>query len=251
MNKLSDRQKRFLEYCNGLKGIDGYVLEVHDYITANDTNAKEIYLLNKNNKIVTYYSVTENTYIDYIIDKLSIYFSFTDFLESEKNQSIRKDYISNWDDYFMNIAELTALRSKDENSKVGAVIVNNENKIISVGYNGFPTGIDESQVPHGRCGDFLNTKYPYVVHAEANAIINGSNNYKDCRLYVTLFPCNECAKLVCQSGIKEVIYLSDKYKDSDNNIAARKLFDLCGISYRKIEKYESLKSTVNRLITEE
>ena len=159
------------------------------------------------------------------------------------------DYIPKWDHYFMSIAELTALRSKDINTKVGSVIVDNENKIKSIGYNGFPTGIDESKIPKGREGNPIDTKYPYVVHSEANALLNGNNDYKDCTIYTTLFPCNECAKLICQSGIKRVIYLSDKYKDSDMNKVAKMLFDYSGVSYFYIgDSYKGLKDIVNNLL---
>ena len=125
----------------------------------------------------------------------------------------RKDYIS-WDEYFMAIAKLSAKRSKDPNTQVGACIVSSDNRILSIGYNGAPNGYNDDNFPWDREGNPLDTKYLYVVHAERNAILNYRGSRKDledAKIYVDLFPCNECAKLIIQSGIKEVIYLSDKY----------------------------------------
>lgn len=148
----------------------------------------------------------------------------------------RDDYLS-WDEYFMGIALLSAQRSKDSNTQVGACIVNQEHKIVSVGYNGMPTGCNDDDMPWEREGDFLNTKYPFVCHAELNAILNRSaGSLQGCSLYVTLFPCNECAKAIIQSGIKEVVYMSDKYADEANTIASKKMFDMVGIKYRIYEK---------------
>ena len=149
----------------------------------------------------------------------------------------RKDYIS-WDEYFMAIAKLSAMRSKDPSTQVGACIVGADNKILSIGYNGAPNGFDDDKFPWAREGNNLETKYPYVCHAEMNAILNYRGSRKDlegARIYVDLFPCNECAKIIIQSGIKKVVYLSDKYADSENNIASRKLFDTCGIEYEKLK----------------
>ena len=147
----------------------------------------------------------------------------------------RKDYIS-WDSYFMSIAKLSALRSKDPSTQVGACIVSNDNRILSVGYNGAPNGFDDDLFPWGRIGDSLDTKYMYVCHAELNAILNFRGNKRDLegsKLYASLFPCNECAKSIIQSGIKEIIYLDNKYKDTDSCIASRRLFDECGVTYRE------------------
>lgn len=144
----------------------------------------------------------------------------------------RKDYIS-WDEYFMGIALLSAQRSKDSNTQVGACIVSEENKILSVGYNGMPTGCNDDDMPWGREGDRLETKYPFVCHAELNAILNSGTPLKGGRLYVSLFPCNECAKAIIQSGIKEVVYLSDKYADTDESRASRKMFEMVGITLRQ------------------
>lgn len=148
-----------------------------------------------------------------------------------------KDYLS-WDEYFMAIASLSSMRSKDPSTKVGSCIVSNKNRILSIGYNGAPNGFNDKDFPWERKGENLNTKYPYVCHSEMNAILNYNGNKSDlenARLYATLFPCNECAKIIIQSGIKEIIYLSDKYFDSENNIASRKLFDTCKVKYRKLD----------------
>ncbi len=137
-----------------------------------------------------------------------------------------------WDEYFMGLAIFTSFRSKDPSSKVGAVIVDEKNHIIGTGYNGFVAGIDETKFSWAREGEFLQTKYPYVVHAEANAILNCTRaDLSGCRLYVTLAPCNECAKLVAQKGIAKVYYLLDKYPDQDTFVAARKIFEIKGIDY--------------------
>ena len=146
----------------------------------------------------------------------------------------RTDYIS-WDEYFMGVSLLAAQRSKDSNSQVGACIVSPENKILSVGYNGMPIGCNDDDMPWEREGDFLETKYPFVCHAELNAILNqGSVNLKGSRIYVSLFPCNECAKAIIQSGIKEVIYGENKYADTDAVKASVKMFELAGV---KVTKY--------------
>jgi dCMP deaminase len=127
----------------------------------------------------------------------------------------REDYLS-WDDYFMGVAFLSAMRSKDPSTQVGACIVSPEKKILGIGYNGFPWGCSDEELPWERKGSFLETKYAYVCHAELNAILNkNQSDIKGATLYVALFPCNECAKLIIQSGIKEVVYIGDKYHDQD------------------------------------
>ncbi|MDO4554743.1 MAG: dCMP deaminase family protein [Lachnospiraceae bacterium] len=147
----------------------------------------------------------------------------------------RQDYLT-WDQYFMGIAMLSAQRSKDNNTQVGACIVNGENKILSMGYNGMPTGCSDDIMPWEREGEPLKTKYLYVCHAELNAILNyGGGSLKGARIYTTLFPCNECTKAIIQSGIREVIYLSDKYADSDSTQAAKRMFDLTKVTYRAYE----------------
>lgn len=164
---------------------------------------------------------------------------YDDFKKWELKHQIyennRKDYLS-WDAYYMGLAILSAQRSKDPSTQVGACIINADNRILSIGYNGTPNGIRDEAFNWERCGDFGETKYAYVIHAEANAILNYHGNAKDlcgATLYVTLFPCNECAKLIVQCGIKKVIYLSDRYHDRKEIIAAKKIFDLCEIEYHK------------------
>lgn len=139
-----------------------------------------------------------------------------------------------WDEYFMGIAELASLRSKDPNTKVGAVIVDREHKVVSIGYNGMPRGLDEEQLSWAK-NDGLDNKYLYVCHAELNAILNTRNGsaLKDCTLYVTLFPCNECAKAIIQAGIKEIVYYDNKYENTVGIQASVKLFSLAGIKMRK------------------
>ena len=154
----------------------------------------------------------------------------------EINNKQRKEYLS-WDEFFMGVAILASERSKDPNTQVGACIVSADNRILSVGYNGTPNGFEDIYFPWDREGDELNTKYLYVVHAERNAILNYRGNRKELEnatVYVDLFPCNECAKIIIQSGIKEVVYLCDKYAETDSVIASKKLFDTCGVKYRKI-----------------
>lgn len=145
----------------------------------------------------------------------------------------RTNYIS-WDEYFMGVALLAAQRSKDPNSQVGACIVSQDNIILSTGYNGFPNGCSDDEFPWEREG--ADTKYPYVVHAELNAILNsGGRSLKGAKLYVALFPCNECAKAIIQSGIRDVIYLSDKYADTDSVRASKRMLQSAGVSFRPLD----------------
>ena len=139
----------------------------------------------------------------------------------------------------MVVAKLSAMRSKDPNTQVGACIVSEDNRILSIEYNGTPNGYLDECFPWQRDGAPLNTKYMYVVHAERNAILNYRGNRRDfenAKIYVDLFPCNECAKEIIQSGIKEVIYLSDKYAEADETIASKRLLDVCGVTYRQLEQ---------------
>ncbi len=147
----------------------------------------------------------------------------------------RTNYIS-WDEYFMGVAILSAKRSKDPETQVGACIINNKKRIIGIGYNGFPYGVDDDDFPWDNDGNYLDTKYPYVVHAEANAILNSTVSLENATLYVTLFPCNDCAKLIIQSGIKELVFLEDKYELEDSFIASKKMLDSAKIVYRKMPK---------------
>ncbi len=149
--------------------------------------------------------------------------------------SKRTDYIS-WDEYFMGVALLSARRSKDPATQVGACIVNTKNKIVGAGYNGLPIGCSDDEFPWVKTGNFLETKYPFVCHAELNAILNNIGmDLHGCRIYTALFPCNECSKAIIQSGIAEVIYLSDKYAGTDSFIASKHMLDKAGVSYRKVE----------------
>ena len=148
----------------------------------------------------------------------------------------RDDYIS-WDEYFMGVAKLAAMRSKDPNTQVGSCIVSEDNNILSMGYNGFPKGCSDEEFPWERDGeDELSTKYPFVTHSELNAILNyRGGSLVGAKLYVSLFPCNECAKAIIQTGINEIIYLDDKYHDTVIQEASRKILDMAGIKYRQYE----------------
>ena len=144
----------------------------------------------------------------------------------------RMDYIS-WDEYFMGIAMLAARRSKDPSTQVGACIVSADNIIISTGYNGMPKGCSDDEFPWDREG--AETKYPFVVHAELNAILNANGrDLRGSRIYVALFPCNECAKAIIQSGIKEVLYLSDKYATTPGTLASKRMLDAAGVKYTRL-----------------
>ena len=145
----------------------------------------------------------------------------------------RTDYIS-WDEYFMGIALLSGMRSKDPHTQVGACIVSRDNKILSMGYNGFPNGVSDDDFPWNRDGDPLENKYFYTTHSELNAILNyRGGTLEGSKLYVSLFPCNECAKAIIQSGIKEIIYDSDKYGQTPSGIASKRMLDAAGVTYRK------------------
>lgn len=147
----------------------------------------------------------------------------------------RQGYIS-WDEYFMGVALLSAKRSKDPNTQVGACIVNEKNKIVGAGYNGLPIGCSDDDFPWEKQGEFLDTKYPYICHAELNAILNNIGmDLTGCKIYAALFPCNECAKAIIQSGIAEVIYLSDKYEGNDVFKASKFMLDKAGVKYRKVQ----------------
>ena len=145
----------------------------------------------------------------------------------------RENYLS-WQEYFMGIAFLSAKRSKDPVTQVGACIVIDD-KIIGIGYNGFPRGNNDDNMPWGKEGEYLETKYPYVVHAELNAILNSNKSVKDATIYVTHFPCNECSKAIIQSGISKVVYFSDKHKDKDSTKASVRMLENAGIEVEKID----------------
>ncbi len=146
----------------------------------------------------------------------------------------RTGYIS-WDEYFMGVALLAAMRSKDPSTQVGACIVGGDNRILSTGYNGFPSGCSDDEFPWEREGGFCDTKYPFVVHAELNAILNArGKNLTGAKIYVALFPCNECAKAIIQSGIKEIIYLSDKYAETDGVKASKRMLTAAGVTFTRL-----------------
>ena len=152
----------------------------------------------------------------------------------------RTDYIS-WDEYFMSVAMLSAMRSKDPNTQVGACIVNQGLKIVGTGYNGFPKGCSDDELPWGREGNPLQTKYPFVCHAELNAILNSiSRDLRGCTLYVVMFPCNECAKAIIQSGITEVVYRDNKYPDSDSVKASTIMLEQAGVKLRQLVQNKTL-----------
>ena len=159
----------------------------------------------------------------------------------------RADYI-NWDEYFMGVAMLAARRSKDPNTQVGACIVSPDNIIISTGYNGMPKGCSDDEFPWDRTGE--ETKYPYVVHAELNAILNANGrDLRGSRIYVALFPCNECAKAIIQSGVSEVVYLSDKYDGTPMNAASKRMLDAAGVKRTQLKT--TLKSILLDFVPEE
>ena len=148
----------------------------------------------------------------------------------------RVDYLS-WDEYFMGVAILAGMRSKDPNTQVGSCIVSSSHKILSMGYNGLPAGCSDDEFPWAREGDPLDTKYPFVTHSELNAILNyRGGSLEGATLYVSLFPCNECAKAIIQSGIRTVVYDSDKYADSDMTIASKRMFDAAGVRYYQYQR---------------
>jgi len=154
--------------------------------------------------------------------------------------------VLNWDEYFMSLAHLSAVRSKDPSTQVGAVIVDSNNRVVGLGYNGFPRGCDDNKFPWEREGEYLDTKYAYVVHAELNAILNANKLIENCRLYVSLFPCNECSKAIIQSGIKEIIYESDKYKDLDQFKASKKMLEAAGVKLRQLYYEIDLNIKINK-----
>ena len=141
--------------------------------------------------------------------------------------------IIDWDEYFMGVALLSAKRSKDPHTQVGACIINEDKRIVGVGYNGMPKGCHDNDFPWAREGATLEQKYLYVVHAELNAILNSTQSLKNCTIYTALFPCNECCKAIIQSGIKQIVYLSDKYQNTDSVISSKRMFDAAKVTYRQ------------------
>ena len=161
----------------------------------------------------------------------------------------RVDNVLTWDEYFMGLAHLSALRSKDPNTQVGAAIVDENHRVVSVGYNGFPTGVSDDEFPWSREGDVLTSKYAFVVHAELNAILNSQRSVRGCTIYVSLFPCNECAKAIIQPGIKKIVYESDKYNGVDTNIASKRMLKAAGVELVRISNTISIH--VEKKINEE
>lgn len=153
-------------------------------------------------------------------------------------QKPRENAIS-WDECFMRMAHLIAQRSKDPSTQVGAVVVTPEQVVVGMGYNGFPRGIDSNDLPWEREGDIIDTKYPYICHAEENAVYNSNGPVKGCKIYCTLFPCNECTQTIIQTGIKEIVFESDKYHDKPEWVAARRMLDLAKVSYREYKSAQS------------
>lgn len=156
-------------------------------------------------------------------------------MKKEVKKTMARKCIS-WDECFMRIAHVISERSKDPSTQAGAVVVNDDMIVVGVGYNGWPRGIASDALPWEREGDFENTKYAYVCHAEENAIYNANGSTKDCKIYCTLFPCNECAKAIIQNGVKEVIYESDKYADTPIVRASKRMFKLAKVSFRNYKR---------------
>ncbi len=147
----------------------------------------------------------------------------------------KREDVLTWDEYFMGLAHLSARRSKDPNTQVGAAIVDENHRVVSVGYNGFPSGVSDDEFPWTREGGTLESKYAFVVHAELNAILNSPRSVRGCTLYVSLFPCNECAKAIIQAGIAKIVYESDKYNGIATNIASKRMLKAAGVILHRIE----------------
>ena len=149
---------------------------------------------------------------------------------------MKRQQVLNWNEYFMSVAHLSALRSKDPNTQVGACIVNDDNVIVGIGYNGLPKGCSDDEFPWGNVGETLDTKYVFVVHAELNAILNSYSSLKDCTIYVSLFPCNECAKAIIQSGITKIIYEDDKYAATDAVKASKRMLKAANVEIEQLDQ---------------
>ncbi|MBR3693618.1 MAG: dCMP deaminase family protein [Erysipelotrichales bacterium] len=147
---------------------------------------------------------------------------------------MKRENVLSWDSYFMGLAHLSAKRSKDPSTQVGAVIVDEQKHVVGVGYNGLPYGCSDDVFPWDREGAYGDTKYPFVVHAELNAILNSISKLHNCTLYVSLFPCNECAKAIIQSGITRIVYESDKYADTDSTKASKRMLKSAGVELVKL-----------------
>ncbi len=158
---------------------------------------------------------------------------------------MKREQVLSWDEYFMGLAHLSALRSKDPSTQVGACIVDENRKVVSIGYNGLPIGCSDDEFPWTREGGMLESKYAFVVHAELNAILNSTRSLRGCTLYVSLFPCNECAKAIIQSGIRKVIYECDKYAAEDNVIASKKMLRAAGVELVQLDKKISIEVKIS------
>lgn len=157
---------------------------------------------------------------------------------------MKREQVLSWDEYFMGLAHLSALRSKDPNTQVGACIVNADKRVVGIGYNGLPKGCDDDIFPWENKGETLDTKYPFVVHAELNAILNSTTSLKGCTIYVSLFPCNECAKAIIQSGIQKIVYEDDKYADTDAVKASKRMLDAAAVQYVALGKKVKVEVTL-------
>ncbi len=162
---------------------------------------------------------------------------------------MRREGILNWDEYFMGLAHLSAMRSKDPSTQVGAVIVDEFHKVVSIGYNGFPHGCHDEEYPWQKVGTMQETKYAYVVHAELNAILNSPRSLQGCTLYVSLFPCNECAKAIIQSGIKCIVYESDKHAKTDAVVISKRMLASAGIQTKLLK--QTIEVRIEKKINEE
>lgn len=159
---------------------------------------------------------------------------------------MKRSNVISWDDYFMGMAHLSAIRSKDPSTQVGACIVSPSKKVVGLGYNGFPTGINDDDFPWEKHDEYDQSKYAYVVHAELNAILNATTSLQGCSIYVSLFPCNECAKAIIQSGIKTLIYESDKYADTSAVLASKRMLKAAGVTCIQLDHQVSIHLNVQR-----
>ncbi len=205
------------------------------YIYNNDFSEENIL---KNTIVV--YDQTDSNLINYFNNNISDKEEakkIKEFIVSNASYNMQRKDVLSKDEYFMALAVLTAARSKDPNTQVGACIVSDKGRILSIGYNGTPNGFPDSEFPWSREGNILTTKYAGVCHAELNAILNFDGDKKDLQnstLYVDLFPCNKCSIAIIQSGIKKIVYLEDKYSDTDEIIISKHLLDKCGVNYEQM-----------------
>lgn len=247
IDALRKKDDFFLIAIDGNPGIR--YSRISERASETDRISFEVFLANEQREIFSYdpnkqnlskcismadFKILNNGTIDELKQNVEIILQDIERKTKKAPVSKRSEYLS-WDDYFMGVSILSAKRSKDPSTQVGACIVNEDKKIIGIGYNGFPKGCSDEVFPWAREGGFLETKYAYVVHAELNAILNSlGRDLRNCTMYVALFPCNECTKAIIQSGIKRVVYLSDKYADSDSVKASKKMLDAAGVRYDRI-----------------